>query len=207
MTREQQSPNRELTTAIGILSWPILQAPERYQDKGEPRYSALLVFPGAESPGQAVAPVAEALKQACRDSKKLDHDDLRAIHHCALKSGVAKIDEQFGPGSVVLKASNARQPQHFDHFGQALDASNASIFQQMFYAGARARFFVWAHAGVDGGITRASLLLKGVQFAGDGDRIDGGSSAVSFDPVPGAEKMIRHAAPAVEQASNAPAPF
>ena len=191
-----QKDPRELWTPIGILSYPVLDVPLPYKDgKGDPRYSANLLFVADEDPRETLRPVAEILKLACREPRALHDDNLREIRHVAIRPAAEADQEHFGQGTITLKASNKRQPQFFGpHGGAPLDPTDDSIFN-MFYAGARARFYVWSHAGKEGE-TYASLHLKAVQFAGHGDPIGGGGGPIEATAVPGADSMENYAPPA-----------
>ena len=202
MSDTTQQDIREVTTPVGFLSYPHLERPDDFGGKADtPKYRLNLVVVEDEdgmTARQQLAPVVAAMQQAAKD--RFDSASLDG-----LKLGIEPVDEETGktfgdPDGLIVRATAKAQPKLFSEYGDALDASDPTIFSERFYAGAVVRCRLWAF-GWDTAGRGVSFVLQGVQYVDEGERLGKGATPVAFEPVRERPKQDAFSSP-----SDAPDP-
>ena len=177
---------RRLITPAGILSYPHLDQPDRYQKTGQPRYRANLLLAAHPETGETAReqckPLLAAVTAAAHDKfGTSDLSGLRLPMEAASPKDAELLDDL---GAVVVKTMALAQPALFDEHADRLDPDDPKTFENVFYAGAVVRLSVWATGYDVGQNTGVTLVLNGVQKVADGTPLASGRSGKpEFQPV------------------------
>jgi len=178
-----------LTTPAGRLVFPALNEPSSYQG-GKPYYQGTLVIPNKSDMTAILKAVEDVGLQTFGKEWLTDKSFNRPI-----VTGEQHLeDHETAPGSLyagtyVLKASSSTESQK----GKPLAppdcytadkakmqrrpgvAEDGKVIEEMFYPGCICRFAVTACSYQTGKVAGVKLLLKGIQFVKDHDRLGGAS--------------------------------
>lgn len=190
----------QIDTPIGVLSYPHLDKPDRYKNKGEPKFRCNLVIV-ADDERSASDKAKEALGPAIRlaATHQFGAPDLNGLHLC-LKPASASDKEAFGdPDALTLRASSLVRPKLFDAQAHALDPDDPATYQNHFYAGAFVRLKVWVYGWEAPDRNGVSAILLGIQFDAHGERLGASGGAVTFEPLRAAPPTKNAFAPTPQQ--------
>jgi hypothetical protein len=162
--KQQQLPKTKgikIVTPTFRVSFPALDKPRAYQDKGEPKYSIAMLFEKDD-----VKPIQKAILQAMaekfgRDTKKWPK------YKNPLKSGDDKSDLIGYAGKVILNAKSKDRPLVVD-----LDRSVLPSADKI-YPGSYAKAVVVIKAVSNGSEWFVTAYLHAVQFVKNGERLGG----------------------------------
>lgn len=156
-----------------VLSFPSLFEPRAAVEGAKPKYSCNLLMPPDFDLGPLKQIIAEAAREEWGDKmpKKLV---------LPIKDAHAEKPEYDGykPGWHFIAPNSMRRPTVVDQSRTPIDDPSA------LYAGCVVNAVVHAYTWTAAGRKGVSIGLSGVQFARDGERLDGGIDATSaFDAI------------------------
>lgn len=159
------------------LSFPHLFTAQANQDGGQAKFNAAFLIP-KDAP--VIKEIEKAMAEVAKEKWGAKADavlkQLRASDKLALHDGDAKSQYAGYEGCMFVNASNASRPLVLDRDKSVLTEEDGKPYSGCYV---NATIEIWAQDNSYG--KRINAGLGGVQFAKDGDRFGGGTSADESD--------------------------
>lgn len=159
------------------LSFPNLFEAKAVGGEGSPRFSAVFLFdPGGATASAVEQALVDAATEKWGAKAAATLKSLRATDKVCVRDGDLKSDYEGFAGQIYLSANNPTRPTVLDADKSPLVAADGRPYAGCYV---NAVVEIWAQDNQYG--RRVNALLKGVQFAKDGDAFAGGGVASEDD--------------------------